>query len=116
MTNQLVDGARRDDGVAVQHQHQRAVGLSESDVVRAREPDVRIERDQPRMRPVRLHGIATAVVRGVVYHDDLVARVRRRLAERLQAALQIDQRVVAHDQNRQLRHRKWGQTLFLRNT
>ena len=76
--NQAIDGAVGHDRVAVEQQHQLALGASDALVVRGRESDVRVERDDSNVRPLRSHHIDAAVSRRVVDDDDLV---RQRAAD-----------------------------------
>ena len=95
--NQTIETPFGHDGVAVEQQHQLALRAPYAFVVRRREADVRVERDDANSWPSGAHGIDAAVAGRVVDHDDLVRHVRRVLVQRLKAVLQIAPGVVADD-------------------
>jgi len=93
---QPIDRGGGHDRVAVQQEQVGAGARADADVVGAREPDVRAGFDHADVRPSPGHGDA-AIGRSVVDHEDFVARRRRRVMERLEAALEIRPRVERHD-------------------
>ena len=96
-----VDGAGRDQRVAVQQQHQLAAGGANADVVCGGEADVLRLHEHGDRRPAGADSIRAAILRRVVDDHDFIRGGRRGSRHRVDAGDEIVTRIEADDDDRE---------------